>query len=318
MGCNANTKDEMDVSITEQTIKNIKDNLEANLISQSSLNLELSNIYKKFDDKNSTPENIIKAYCDMLFNITNITKEKEKENIKALLLSLQNISFNNFYTFYITLYLKLQGLYDYTNIKSAIERDLSLKSIMKRNRQILSEVIDNLKSQKIINVSELSHDAFKKACERRGVKMNANQISGYYKLLNMKPKEYSAITENLRKEFVENKNMKNNIDKFGDEFKNLIDEIIKDGNSSENIDLEKFNNLAKQYEIKLESREIEEIYYLFQNNFIEFICYIEYIIKIQNKENYDETLEIKATKLDTIARIESQPLPVVKKLSNFV
>ena len=295
MGCNANTKDEMDVSITEQTIKNIKDNLEANLISQSSLNLELSNIYKKFDDKNNTPE-----------------------NIKALLLSLQNISFNNFYTFYITLYLKLQGLYDYTNIKSAIERDLSLKSIMKRNRQILSEVIDNLKSQKIINVSELSHDAFKKACERRGVKMNANQISGYYKLLNMKPKEYSAITENLRKEFVENKNMKNNIDKFGDEFKNLIDEVIKDGNSSENIDLEKFNNLAKQYEIKLESQEIEEIYNLFQNNFMEFICYIEYIIKIQNKENYDETLEIKATKLDTIARIESQPLPVVKKLSNFV
>ena len=112
MGCNANTKDEMDVSITEQTIKNIKDNLEANLISQSSLNLELSNIYKKFDDKNNTPENIIKAYCDMLFNITNITKEKEKENIKALLLSLQNISFNNFYTFYITLYLKLQGLYE--------------------------------------------------------------------------------------------------------------------------------------------------------------------------------------------------------------
>ena len=32
---------------------------------------------------------------------------------------------------------------------------------------------------------------------------------------------------------------------------------------------------------------------------------------------YDEYLEMKAFKLDTIARIDSQPLPAVKKLPKF-
>ena len=318
MGCNANTKDIMEESLCEQIIKNIKDNLEANLISQSTFNLELNNIYIKNDDKNNTPENIVKAYYDMLFNITIISKEKEKKKIKELLSSLKNISYNNFYTFYITLYRKLQGLKDYSNIKSNIEKDLILKNCIKRNRQILLEVMENLKDQKIINVSQLSQETFQKACERRGVRMNSNQTSNYFKVLNMKPNEYNGVTENMRKEFNKNKNLQKSIDKYGDEFKNLIDEIIKDGINSENIDFDKFNEMSKQYEIKLELKELEEIYKLIQNNFLDFISYIDYLILIQNKENYDETLEIKATKLDTIARIESQPLPMVKKLSNFV
>lgn len=318
MGCNANTKDIMDEFLCEQIIKNIKDNLEANLISQSTFNLELNNIYIKNDDKNNTPENIIKAYCDMLFNIAIISKEKEKTKIKELLSSLKDISYNNFYTFYIILYRKLQGLKDYSNIKSTIEKDLILKNCIKRNKQILLEVLENLKAQKIINVSQLSQETFQKACERRGVRMNSNQISNYFKVLNMKPNEYNGITENMRKEFNENKNLQKNIDKYGSEFKNLIDEIIKDGISCENIDFEKFNEMSKQYEIKLELNELEEIYKLIQKNFLEFISYIDYLNLIQNKNNYDETLEIKAIKLDTIARIESQPLPMVKKLSNFI
>ena len=219
MGCNANTKDIMDESLCEQIIKNIKDNLEANLISQSTFNLELNNIYIKNDDKNNTPENIIKAYCDMLFNIAIISKEKEKTKIKELLSSLKDISYNNFYTFYIILYRKLQGLKDYSNIKSTIEKDLILKNCIKRNKQILLEVLENLKDQKIINVSQLSQETFQKACERRGVRMNSNQISNYFKVLNMKPNEYNGITENMRKEFNENKNLQKNIDKYGN--KNL-------------------------------------------------------------------------------------------------
>ena len=318
MGCNANTKDAMNESLCEQIIKNIKDNLEANLISQFTFNLELNNIYKKTDDKNNTPENIIQAYCDMLFNIANISKEKEKGKIKDLLLSLKNISFNNFYTFYIILYRKLQGLKDYTNIKSIIDDDLILKNCMKNNRQLLSKVIDNLKDQKIINVSQLSEDVFKKTCDKKGVKMNSNQISSYYKILIMKPNEYNGISENMKKEFNENKNLQQNIDKYETEFKNLIDQMVKEGINCENINFEKFNEMAKQNEIKLEPQEIEEIYKLIQKNILEFISYIDYMVQTQNKETYDETLEIKATKLDIIARIESQPLPVVKKLSNFV
>ena len=318
MGCNANTKDAMNESLCEQIIRNIKDNLEANLINQFIFNLELNNIYKKTDDKNNTPENIIQAYCDMLFNIANISKEKEKGKIKDLLLSLKNISFNNFYTFYIILYRKLQGLKDYTNIKSIIDDDLILKNCMKNNRQLLSKVIDNLKDQKIINVSQLSEDVFKKTCDKKGVKMNSNQISSYYKILIMKPNEYNGISENMKKEFNENKNLQQNIDKYETEFKNLIDQMVKEGINCENINFEKFNEMAKQNEIKLEPQEIEEIYKLIQKNILEFISYIDYMVQTQNKETYDETLEIKATKLDIIARIESQPLPVVKKLSNFV
>ena len=318
MGCNANTKDAMNESLCEQIIRNIKDNLEANLINQFTFNLELNNIYKKTDDKNNTPENIIQAYCDMLFNIANISKEKEKGKIKDLLLSLKNISFNNFYTFYIILYHKLQGLKDYTNIKSIIDDDLILKNCMKNNRQLLSKVIDNLKDQKIINVSQLSEDVFKKTCDKKGVKMNSNQISSYYKILIMKPNEYNGISENMKKEFNENKNLQQNIDKYETEFKNLIDQMVKEGINCENINFEKFNEMAKQNEIKLEPQEIEEIYKLIQKNILEFISYIDYMVQTQNKETYDETLEIKATKLDIIARIESQPLPVVKKLSNFV
>ena len=320
MGCNANTKDIMDESLYEQMIKKIKDNLEANLISQSTFNLELNNIYIKNDDKNNTSENIVNAYCDLLFNLAIISKkkEKEKEKIKELLSFLKNISYNNFYTFYITLYRKLQGLKDYSNIKSNIEKDLILKNCIKRNKLILLEVIENLKAQKIINVSQLSRETFQKACEKRGVRMNSNQISSYFKVLNMKPNEYNGITENMRKEFDENENLKNNIDKYGNEFKNIIDEIIKDGINCENIDFEKFNEMAKQYQIKLELNELEEIYKLIQKNFLEFISYIDYLILIQNNTNYDETLEIKAKKLDTLARIESQPLPLVKKLSNYI
>jgi hypothetical protein len=94
--------------------------------------------------------------------------------------------------------------------------------------------------------------------------------------------------------------------------------MVKEGINCENINFEKFNEMAKQNEIKLELQEIEEIYKLIQKNILEFISYIDYMVQTQNQETYDETLEIKATKLDIIARIESQPLPVVKKLSNFV
>ena len=89
MGCNANTKDIMDESLYEQMIKKIKDNLEANLISQSTFNLELNNIYLKNDDKNNTSENIVNAYCDLLFNLAIIyikKKRKRKRKNKGIII----------------------------------------------------------------------------------------------------------------------------------------------------------------------------------------------------------------------------------------
>ena len=95
-----------------------------------------------------------------------------------------------------------------------------------------------------------------------------------------------------------------------------MENIIKERIDYENIDLESFNEMAKKFDVELEYFELEEIYILMQKNYLDFICLVDYLIKENVK--YDESLEIKATKLDIIARIESQPLPVVKKLPNFV
>lgn len=316
MGCEAKTKDILEDSLTEKILKNIHDNLEANLVNQSTLNLELKNIYKKFGNKSNTPENIIRAYCELLLNLTKISNDQEKAEIKDLLFSFMNVSYNHFFQFYILLYRKLQGMKDYSNIKTEIENDASIKNCIKRSHEILMEVFDILKQQKIIYISQLTSDKFKKAVERRGVKMKPNQITAYYKLLVMKPKDYSAINDSIRKELVEHKNMKKNIEKYGEEIKNLLENIIKERIDYENIDLESFNEMAKKFDVELEYFELEEIYILMQKNYLDFICLVDYLIKENVK--YDESLEIKATKLDIIARIESQPLPVVKKLPNFV
>ena len=316
MGCEAKTKDILEDSLTEKILKNIHDNLEANLVNQSTLNLELKNIYKKFGNKSNTPENIIRAYCELLLNLTKISNDQEKAEIKDLLFSFMNVSYNHFFQFYILLYRKLQGMKDYSNIKTEIENDASIKNCIKRSHEILKEVFDILKQQKIIYISQLTSDKFKKAVERRGVKMKPNQITAYYKLLVMKPKDYSAINDSIRKELVEHKNMKKNIEKYGEEINNLLENIIKERIDYENIDLESFNEMAKKFDVELEYFELEEIYILMQKNYLDFICLVDYLIKENVK--YDESLEIKATKLDIIARIESQPLPVVKKLPNFV
>ena len=316
MGCEAKTKDILEDSLTEKILKNIHDNLEANLVNQSTLNLELKNIYKKFGNKSNTPENIIRAYCELLLNLTKISNDQEKAEIKDLLFSFMNVSYNHFFQFYILLYRKLQGMKDYSNIKTEIENDASIKNCIKRSHEILMEVFDILKQQKIIYISQLTSDKFKKAVERRGVKMKPNQITAYYKLLVMKPKDYSAINDSIRKELVEHKNMKKNIEKYGGEIKNLLENIIKERIDYENIDLESFNEMAKKFDVELEYFELEEIYILMQKNYLDFICLVDYLIKENVK--YDESLEIKATKLDIITRIESQPLPVVKKLPNFV
>ena len=316
MGCEAKTKDILEDSLTEKILKNIHDNLEANLVNQSTLNLELKNIYKKFGNKSNTPENIIRAYCELLLNLTKISNDQEKAEIKDLLFSFMNVSYNHFFQFYILLYRKLQGMKDYSNIKTEIENDASIKNCIKRSHEILMEVFDILKQQKIIYISQLTSDKFKKAVERRGVKMKPNQITAYYKLLVMKPKDYSAINDSIRKELVEHKNMKKNIEKYGEEIKNLLENIIKERIDYENIDLESFNEMAKKFDVELEYFELEEIYILMQKNYLDFICLVDYLIKENVK--YDESLEIKATKLDIITRIESQPLPVVKKLPNFV
>ena len=312
--CSVRTRDTMDEIFTNKVVKNIKDNLEANLVNQSMFNLDLENIRKKYENNNDkiTPENIISAYLELIINLANIKNEQDKADIKDLLFSAMTLSSKNFFSFHAMLYRKLQGINNYMNIKSIIERDLSLKNSMKRCRPLLIEVFDILKQQKIINISDLSQESFKKACQRRGIKMTENQIQNYYKVLILKPKDYEAISDKVKKEFEKQKELKNNIEKNGNEIKNLLEEIIKAGNYVD-IDFDKFREMCKNNLVNLEYFEIEELYNLMQKNYFDFISFIDNI-GVSNKK-YDENLEIKAFKLDTMARIDSQPLPIVSKLS---
>ena len=319
MGClSVRTYDIVGENFTDKVIKKIKDNLEANLVNQTSLNLDLDNIYKKYEKFNNKKDeaaidSIINAYLELFINLTNINNEQDKADIKQLLFSIMNISSNNYFYFQLTLYRKLQCVNDYSNIKLIIDRDSPLKSIMKRSRPLLIDIIDNLKLKNIINISELSLENFQKSCQWRGIKMNENQILNYYKLLKMRPKDYEVINQNLKIEFDKNKNMRNIIEKNLNEIKGVMEEMIKLGSDYINIELDKFIQICRNKEVKLENVEIENLFNLIQKNFFDFIKFIDSFDIDYYK--YDEELEIKSFKLDAIARIESQPLPLVMKLS---
>ena len=92
--CSVRTRDTMDEIFTNKVVKNIKDNLEANLVDQSMFNLDLENIRKKYENKNDkiTPENIINAYFELILNLTNIKNEPDKADIKDLLFSAMTLS----------------------------------------------------------------------------------------------------------------------------------------------------------------------------------------------------------------------------------
>ena len=320
MGCCAvRTNDIMDEAFSSKVIKTIKDNLEANLVNQSMLNMDLDNKRKKFENKNDkiTTDDIIRSYLELILNLTNIKNDQDKADIKDLLFSAMNMSSNNFFSFHVMIYRKLQCLNDYANIKSVIERDLSLKNSMKRCRPLLIEVFDMLKLQQIINISQLTENNFKKLCQRRGIKMTENQIHNYYKVLIQKPKDYEALSDNLRKELDKNKNLKNNIEKNVNEIRALMEEFIKEGINYVNIDFDKFREMCKNKEVKMEYFEIEELYNLIQKYYFDFISYVDNVGINKGIQKYDENLEIKSFKLDTMARIDSQPLPVVSKLSQF-
>ena len=72
MGCDSTkTKEGTNETLSDDVLTNIKDNLEANLVTQGTLNLELNNIYKKsIENDNNTNENIQNLYSELLINLT--------------------------------------------------------------------------------------------------------------------------------------------------------------------------------------------------------------------------------------------------------
>ena len=147
MGCCSGDGEEvMEDPLSNEIIEYIRDRLEANLVKQTTLNAELNNIYKKIqDNKNITPNEVIKEYGDLLITLTNTTTEKESNDIKTLLQDAMKLVNNNYSSFHIIIFEKLQGLKDYSNIKEILDKNPSLKKAIKDNSALLDEVFKDLK-----------------------------------------------------------------------------------------------------------------------------------------------------------------------------
>ena len=92
MGCCCGKDEVEEDPLSQATLQYIRDNLEANLVKQSTLNAELNNCYKKFEGKDNTnPDEVVKAYSDLLIKLTNTTTEKESNDIKELLSSAMKL-----------------------------------------------------------------------------------------------------------------------------------------------------------------------------------------------------------------------------------
>ena len=313
MGCCCGKDEVEEDPLSQATIEYIRDNLEANLVKQSTLNAELNNCYKQFEGKdNTTPEEVVKAYSDLLIKLTNTTTEKESNDIRELLSNAMKLVNNNYSSFHTIVFEKLQGLKDYTNIKEKLDKDSLLKKAIKDNEELLKAVFQDLKEQGITDISQLTFEKFKETCQKHGVKMTDEELKKYYDLLKMKPKDGIDIAEDIKKKLDSNPDLKKAIEDNRDGFIKLINKINKEGIDITKLSFDEFKKLCKECGIKLTDEQLKEIYDLMQQNFPGFINYINNY----GKENKDEDGDLvrKAYKLGILAKIDLQALPVAQKL----
>jgi succinate dehydrogenase flavin-adding protein (antitoxin of CptAB toxin-antitoxin module) len=313
MGCCCGKDEVEEDPLSQATIEYIRDNLEANLVKQSTLNAELNNCYKQFEGKdNTTPEEVVKAYSDLLIKLTNTTTEKESNDIRELLTNAMKLVNNNYSSFHTIVFEKLQGLKDYTNIKEKIDKDSKLKKAIKDNEELLKAVFQDLKEQGITDISQLTFEKFKETCQKHGVKMTDEELKKYYDLLQMKPKDGIDIAEDIKKKLDSNPDLKKAIEDNRAGFIKLINKINKEGIDITKLSFDEFKKLCKECGIKLTDEQLKEIYDLMQQNFPGFINYINNYG--QENKNEDGDLVRKAYKLGILAKIDLQALPVAQKL----
>ena len=318
MGCCSGDGEEvMEDPLSNEIIEYIRDRLEANLVKQTTLNAELNNIYKKIqDNKNITPDEVIKEYGDLLITLTNTTTEKESNDIKTLLQDAMKLVNNNYSSFHIIIFEKLQGLKDYSNIKEILDKNPSLKKAIKDNSALLDEVFKDLKEQGITDISALTFEKFKEVCTKHGVKMTDEELKEYYKLLTTKPRDGIDISADIKNALNANPNLRQAIEKNKNGFFKLINKINKEGIDVTKLSLEEFKKLCKECGIKLSEKEMEELYNLIQSNYLGFINYMYRMYG--NKTIKEDNLMKKANKINTLASVDLQTLPVAQKLDrNF-
>lgn len=306
-------EDQVEDNLNNEVIEYIRDNLEANLVKQSTLNAELNNCYKKFEGKeDASPQEVVQAYSDLLIKLTNTTTEKESNDIKELLTNAMNLVNNKYSSFHTIVFEKLQGLKDYSNIKELIDKKSSLKKAIKDNEELLKEVFKDLKEQGITDVSQLTFEKFKEVCEKHGVKMTEEELKAYYNLLITKPKDGIDISEDIKKKIDSNPDLKSAIEKNKNAIMKLIQKINKEGIDITKLSFDEFKKLCKECGIKLTDEQLKEIFELMKQNYPGFINYMNNYGKDNN--NDDENLIRKAYKIGILAKIDLQALPVAQKL----
>lgn len=317
MGC-CNGGDTIEDNLSKEIIQYIRDNLEANLVKQTTLNAELNNIYKKLEeDKNNTPDNYIKEYSSKLIELTNTNTEKESQDIRSLLEETMKLANNNVSSFHIIIFEKLQGLRDYSNIKDLTEKNISLKNAIKENSALLMEVFNDLKSQGITDISQLTFEKFKEECSKHGVKMSEEELKQYYDLLKEKPKEGTDISSDIKEYMESHEELKNLIDKSKVNFKKFINKINKEGIDISKITFEEFKKLCKDCNIKFKESELKEIFELISKDYLGFINYINGLFENDNNNNENNLIK-QAKVINNLSTIDYQLLPVAQKLDrNF-
>jgi len=318
MGCCSGDGEEViEDPLSNEIIEYIRDRLEANLVKQTTLNAELNSIYKKIqDNKSISPDEVIKEYGDLLITLTNTNTEKESNDIKTLLKDAMKLVNNNYSSFHIIIFEKLQGLKDYSNIKEILDKNPALKKTIKDNSVLLDEVFKDLKEQGITDISTLTFEKFKEVCTKHGVKLSDEELKEYYKLLTTRPKDGIDISADIKNALNANPNLKQDIEKNKNGFFKLINKINKEGIDVTKLSLEEFKKLCKDCGIKLSDKEMEELYNLMQSNYLGFINYM-YRMYGNNTIKGDNLIR-KANKINTLASVDLQTLPVAQKLDrNF-
>ena len=315
--CSGDGQEVIEDPLSKEIIEYIRDRLEANLVKQTTLNAELNNIYKKIqDNKNISPDEVIKEYSDLLITLTNTNTEKESNDIKTLLQDVMKLVNNNYSSFHIIIFEKLQGLKDYSNIKEILDKNPALKKAIKDNSALLDEVFKDLNEQGITDISALTFEKFKEVCTKHGVKMTDEELKEYFKLLTTQPKEGVDISADIKNALNANPNLKQAVEKNKNGFLKLINKINKEGIDITKLSLEEFKKLCKECGIKLSDKEIEELYNLIQSNYLGFI---NYMYKMYGNKTFNgDNLMRKANKINILASVDLQTLPVAQKLDrNF-
>ena len=318
MGClgDKEEKEEED-PLSEKVFEYIRNNLEGNLVKQTTLNAELNSIKMKYENNSeATPEQVVKEYSELLIRLTNTKTEKESNDIRGLLTNEMKLVNNNYTSFYIQLLEKLQGLNDYSSIKNSLDKDKELKDAINENEEALIKVFEELESHGITEMSELPFEKFKELCQKHGVKMTDEQLKKYLKLLGEDPEDDLDISEDIKQKLEGNPELIALIEVNVIVLKKKMQKINREGINVSTLTLEDYKKLCKESGVKLKEKEIEEIFVLIQINFVGFLCYMDKVEKKKKKKK--ESLLSRARKLHSLAKIDLQILPVASKLErNF-